>query len=165
MWFGFTFFFIIQMWLSNTCYFIMCTFRSFNVIYHQCLELLWVPFKNYRTRFFFLSFLVFFFFSVWVKCFSNQSLEMQMESPSVWLLLCAGNIDKCFIDSCWVRLPVVILKPFYFYFLCMDVLACICMCLPHVHNTCGGQKRVMDPLYLELKTVLRLHVGAGNATW
>lgn len=127
MWFGFAFFFIIQMWLSNTCYFIMCTFRSFNVIYHQCLELLWVPFKSYRTRFFFFFlFLVFFFISVWVKCFSNQSLEMQMESPSVWLLLCAGNIDKCFIDSCWVRLPVVILKPFYFYFLCMDVLAYIC---------------------------------------
>lgn len=65
MWFGFAFFFIIQMWLSNTCYFIMCTFRSFNVIYHQCLELLWVPFKNYRTRFFFLSFFgLFFLFSL-----------------------------------------------------------------------------------------------------
>ena len=30
---------------------------------------------------------------------------------------------------------------------------------------CGGQKRALDPLELELKMAMSYHVGAGNQTW
>jgi hypothetical protein len=33
------------------------------------------------------------------------------------------------------------------------------MCMPGSH---GGQKRALDPLGLELQTVMNCHVGAGN---
>lgn len=39
------------------------------------------------------------------------------------------------------------------------------VCSPHVCGIHGSQKRVMDPLRLELQTVMRCHVGAENGTW
>jgi hypothetical protein len=47
-------------------------------------------------------------------------------------------------------------KHMYFFFTCMSVLpACI-----HVHHR--GQKRVLDPLELELRIIACFHVGTWN---
>ena len=44
---------------------------------------------------------------------------------------------------------------------CLFVDLCI-TCKP---GTCGGQKRASDALELELRIVVKYHVGAGNWTW
>jgi hypothetical protein len=53
-----------------------------------------------------------------------------------------------------------------FYFMCVIVLpACMqsrTMCVP---DACGGQKRMPNPLELELQVVVSHHVGAGNQIW
>ena len=45
----------------------------------------------------------------------------------------------------------------YGYFACMHV------CGLYVYSALGGQKRTLDPLELELRTVVNDHVGAGNS--
>ena len=49
---------------------------------------------------------------------------------------------------------------FYLLFICVCV--CVCECMPHICGVWGGQKRVSDPLELELKVVVRSHVDAEN---
>lgn len=38
-------------------------------------------------------------------------------------------------------------------------------CASYVHGACGGQKRVSNPLELELQMVRSYHVDAGIQTW
>lgn len=60
--------------------------------------------------------------------------------------------------------------PFSFFkiclFLCVWVFylhGCVCTtCFPSAHS---GQKRVLDPLELELRMAVSHHVGSGNWTW
>jgi hypothetical protein len=50
------------------------------------------------------------------------------------------------------------LKDLFISILCVIVTAWICaMCMP---GACGGQKRTLDILALELKVVISLHLGA-----
>ena len=42
--------------------------------------------------------------------------------------------------------------------------SCICVCVPHTHSVQECQKKMSDPLELELQTVVSCHVGAGNQT-
>ena len=44
--------------------------------------------------------------------------------------------------------------------MCMGVFTIIYICAQHACSV--GQKRVLDPLELELQTVVSYHVGAGN---
>jgi hypothetical protein len=39
------------------------------------------------------------------------------------------------------------------------------MCTVYMSGVHGGLKKVLDPLELELSTVVSCHVGAGNQTW
>lgn len=40
----------------------------------------------------------------------------------------------------------------------------VCLCTMCVAGAYGGKKMVLDPLGLELQTIVGLHVGAGNKT-
>ena len=40
--------------------------------------------------------------------------------------------------------------------------ACVRVCTPFVTGTCGGHKRVGDPLEMELQVVVSHHMSAGN---
>ena len=40
----------------------------------------------------------------------------------------------------------------------------ICLCTSCVFGACGGQKRALDALELELQMVVSHHMGAGNQT-
>ena len=47
----------------------------------------------------------------------------------------------------------------------MGVLpVCVCLCTTCVPGDCGGQKKVLGFLELELKMAVNCHVGAGNQT-
>lgn len=39
------------------------------------------------------------------------------------------------------------------------------LCTTFVFDACGGQKRVLDSLELELRIVLRHYLSAGNQIW
>jgi hypothetical protein len=41
----------------------------------------------------------------------------------------------------------------------------MCMCSVFVPDTHRGQNKALNPLKLELQTVISQHVGAGNRTW
>jgi hypothetical protein len=41
---------------------------------------------------------------------------------------------------------------------------CLCVCALHVYSAQGDQKRVSDPLGLNLQIVVSHHVGAGTQT-
>jgi hypothetical protein len=64
-------------------------------------------------------------------------------------------------------------KQFIFYLvLYLNFILCVwlfclhvCLCTTCMPCACRGQKRASDPLEVELKTVGRHHVGAGNQTW
>lgn len=45
-----------------------------------------------------------------------------------------------------------------------ECLACMCLCTTHVLNACRGQKRILDPLELELWMLVNLCVGTGIQT-
>lgn len=49
----------------------------------------------------------------------------------------------------------------YYFFIYTSVLP-VCMCACSVH---GDQKRVQDPLELELRMFVSHNVGVGNGTW
>lgn len=49
----------------------------------------------------------------------------------------------------------------YFCFICMCVLP-VYVCIAYACSTCGGQKRVLDALKLELQTTVGYHVDTGN---
>lgn len=48
-----------------------------------------------------------------------------------------------------------------YLFMCMSVLL-TCMSVQHVHAVPAEYRRVLEPLKIELKTVVNCHVGAGN---
>lgn len=42
----------------------------------------------------------------------------------------------------------------------------VCLCITHVnHGVCGGQKRLLNPLELELCAIVNSHVGTGHQAW
>lgn len=41
----------------------------------------------------------------------------------------------------------------------------MCLCTTFVHGVHGGQKRLEDPMGLELQTGVGHHVGAESGTW
>ena len=57
-------------------------------------------------------------------------------------------------------------NPLHLYVVCEGVSClyeCVgTMCVP---GACGGRRRAMGLLELELRVVVSLHVGAGNPTW
>lgn len=58
----------------------------------------------------------------------------------------------------------MILKIYLFFFMCMYVLpACtyVYVCMPAAHR---GQKRVLNPLVLDLQKVVSCYVGSRNQT-
>ena len=48
--------------------------------------------------------------------------------------------------------------------MCMNVCQHVCVCITWMANAYGGQKRALDPLELELETVVSCHVYARNRT-
>ena len=50
-------------------------------------------------------------------------------------------------------------------FMCVCTMCCFNTYVHHVlPATCGGQKKALDPLELQLQMVVSLHVGSGNLT-
>lgn len=39
------------------------------------------------------------------------------------------------------------------------------VCVLHAFGSCGGQKRVLEPLKLELQRVMTCYVGTGHQAW
>ena len=46
--------------------------------------------------------------------------------------------------------------------MCMMLSLHVCLCIMHMLGSCGGQKKISDPLELESQTVVSCHVGAEN---
>lgn len=58
------------------------------------------------------------------------------------------------------------LKICLFVFYVYECFACIYyMSTTHMCSACRGQKRVLDPLELQLQIFVDHHMGAGNQTW
>lgn len=51
---------------------------------------------------------------------------------------------------------------FFFKDYIFSMLVCMFICASHACSVHGGQKRVLDPLEMELKVVMNCHVSAGN---
>lgn len=51
---------------------------------------------------------------------------------------------------------------FFFEDYIFSMLACMFICASHACSVHGGQKKVLDPLEMELKVVVNCHVSAGN---
>ena len=59
------------------------------------------------------------------------------------------------------RIPFIFLK---IYFMCMSVLLHVHVCITCMSDVHWGQKKVSDPLALELQMVVICHVGVGECT-
>ena len=49
--------------------------------------------------------------------------------------------------------------------MCEYVCIYACMCITSVHGVHRGQKKVSDPMGLELQMVVSHHMVTGNGTW
>lgn len=69
-------------------------------------------------------------------------------------------------------LPSLYFYLFLFFKIIDFVIICVCMCNLHVYmcttyvsSTLRGQKRVLDPLKMELHIAVSHHLGSGNQTF
>lgn len=61
--------------------------------------------------------------------------------------------------------PNFFLRVIHFYFMWMGIFCFlpVCyICVPHIYSSLKDQKRSLDPLELELETVVSFHVDAGS---
>jgi hypothetical protein len=97
------------------------------------------------------------YYKVICKCYSFVSCRTDT-SITVLVTLCLWWVGMVTFH-CWG-----FLKFTYFYFMCMNVCQHVCVCITWMANAYGGQKRALDPLELELETVVSCHVYARNRT-
>lgn len=111
------------------------------------------------------------FFSIWKSewhpylVFGKQSIMASLHTTSrtklLYMKLKSALAD--FMNLC--ELFNFFKKIFLFLFYVCRCLTCIYICAPCVPGACGGQKRVLDPLALEIGTVARNHGSRRNRTW
>lgn len=58
-------------------------------------------------------------------------------------------------------LGIVLFKLIFYVYGCFAIFARIYVCT-HMHSACGGQKRELDPLGLELQMFVSCYLDAGN---
>jgi hypothetical protein len=76
--------------------------------------------------------------------------------------LLVGGEGKC-VDTEYISSPLTLCFRFYLFLFCeQSTLAYMHTCAPHAHSAQGGQKQVLDPLGLELESIVSCDGDAGN---
>ena len=70
-----------------------------------------------------------------------------------------------FIVFFFPEILFLILKYYWFVFMCISVFLHVCLCTMCVPGACRGQKAALGPLGLELHTDVSCSVGPGTSTW
>ena len=87
----------------------------------------------------------------------DPSLPLQPLGSDFLMVSLLTDVSRCLKEGLFsFRIFFCLFVYVYEYFACMDVY------VPHGCSARGGQKRALDPLKLELYSIVNCRLGAGN---